>query len=554
MLIDGIAGLGGTRPVVVAGGGPVGLALATALARRGTDVLLLESGGTAASAAVQDLSAATILDPKRHDEMSVAIARRLGGSSNLWGGRCVPYDAVDFVDRDYVGAHWPIDHAAVMRYIPEAVTATRCGEPVFHAAASLAPGADPAFSPDTLERWVNIQAAQVVHNDAISRDPRLEVRTNASLVGMTFAESGAVTAIEVAHSLSGERVTVPVDRLVIAAGGLETTRLLLAAQRATPARFGDGPLGRYYMGHVIGEIADIVFTHTETARQFDFAIDAYGSYTRRRIVPSAAVQQQHSLLNSAFWPVVPPVADPRHGSATLSLVYLALSYGPLGRLVVAEAIRRRHVPEQPAARARHLVNVLRGMPGALAFSANFLRKRHDKVYRLPGFFPLNQANRYGLSFHAEHAPNPESRVWLSDQVDRLGLPSLMIDLRFSSQDTLSLVKTHDLLAEWLRATGLGRIEYRCAMPEREAAIMALAAHGTHQIGLTRMARNRREGVVDGDLRTFDAPNLYVASSSVLPTSGQANPTLTTVALALRLADHIAADIAAPRAVVRSAAG
>ena len=555
VLIDGIAGLDGRAAgVVVVGSGPVGLALATDLSRRGMNVLLLESGGDAPDTVVQSLSAAELQVPERHDDMSVAVARRLGGSSNLWGGRCVPYDPIDFADRPVVGARWPIGYDVVAPYIGRAVAATRSGAPVFEATAQLAPEADDAFSPDALERWVNIQAAQNVHRKVIAEDPRLEVRTRTTAVGLNFHEDGRVESIDVAHSHSGERARVAVERLVIAGGGLETTRLLLNAQRSAPGRFGgaDGPLGRYYMGHVIGEIADIVFASSTVAREFDFLVDSHGSYVRRRIVPSAETQLSHGLLNSAFWPVVPPVADPRHGSAILSLVYLALSYGPVGRMVVAEAIRRRHIPEGPARRLRHFVNLATGAPSALAFSANFLRRRHDKSVRLPGFFVLNKANRYGLSFHAEHAPDPESRVKLSAKLDRLGLPSLAIDLRFGEKDISSLVATHDLLEDWLGRNGLGHIEYRMPRERRGEAIMAQAAHGTHQIGLARMAATPREGIVDGDLRCFGSPNLFLASSAVLPTSSQANPTLTTVALALRLADKLAAESAPP--AVGAAAG
>jgi choline dehydrogenase-like flavoprotein len=542
MLTAGLAGLATAgHDLCVVGSGPVGLALATDLARRGVRVLLLESGGETADAHVQTLSQADLKDPARHDDMSVAAARRLGGTSNLWGARCIPYEPIDFAERPYVDARWPIAYRDLEPWIGPAVAATRSGAADYLAPRPLAPGAGADFSADSLERWANIQAAQVVHAETIAKEPRLDLRTHATVVGLDLAGDGRVQAIEVAHTLTGERVRLPIDTLVIAAGGLESTRLLLAARRHAPALFGgeDGPLGRHYMGHVIGEIADIVLASGDIARAFDFTVDGHGSYVRRRITPSAQAQMEHQLLNSAFWPVVPPVADPRHGNAILSLVFLALSYGPLGRRLVAEAIRRRHIPARPTGHLRHLGNVATGIPSALLFSADFLRRRYDKRTRLPGFFIRNRANRYGLSYHAEQAPRPESRVWLSGAQDRLGLPSLAIDYRFCRQDADSVVRTHDLMEGWLKTSGLGRIEYRVPREDRVDAVLAQAAHGTHQIGLARMGAHRREGVVDADLKCFDSPNLYVASTAVLPTSGQANPTLTTVALALRLSERLA---------------
>ncbi|WP_237740958.1 GMC oxidoreductase [Novosphingobium sp. B-7] len=538
------------RTICVVGSGPAGLALATDLSRRGISVLLLESGGVNADPRVQELSAGTLVNPVRHDDLMVASARRLGGASNLWGGRSMPYDPVDFIDRPWVDARWPISYAELMRWFPAAAATTHSGGAVYTGEQLASAAVDRQFDADGIERGVNIQQAQVIHAEAIARDPLLDIRTHATVVGIDFAENGCVTAIDVAHTLNGARARLRVDHLVVAAGGLETTRLLLAARGTSEARFGgpDGPLGRYYMGHVIGEIADIVFDDETSVDAFDFRIDAHGSYTRRRVTASLETQLEHRLLNASYYPIVPPVADARHGSAILSMVYMALLFRPLGNRLVAEAIRARHVPAHPGSLLPHLRNLATGFPASLAFAVEFLRRRYGGGTRIPGFFVRNKARRYGWSYHAEQAPNRDSRVWLSGKRDRLGLPQLTVDLRFSDADADSVVRTHDLMEGWLARTGIGRIEYRVPREERHAAVLALAAHGTHQIGLARMGAHRRDGVVDSQLSCFDAPNLYLASTAVLPTSGQANPTVSTVAMALRLADRLAVRLAAPAAV------
>lgn len=541
MLIEGITGLAGKkRPIIVIGSGPVGLALATDLARRKIPVTVLESGGGSENPTIQGLSDAVLTDKQRHDEMEVAVARRLGGTSNLWGARCLPFDPIDFQSRDFVNVRWPISYEELAEYWTAALSATAAGEETFATEEFLPGGSDPAFSMHSLERWANIQAAQNVHAEAIKSDPMLEVRTLTTVTALNVGVNGQLESIKVAHSLTGETIVVPVEQLVIAAGGLETTRLLLATQREHPDLFGGktGPLGRYYMGHVIGEIADITFSSKALGRAFNFNIDG-GSYVRRRIVPSEDLQIEQRLLNCAFWPVVAPVADSNHKSAILSMVYLALAYGPIGRLLVAEAIRRRHIPERPNQIPQHVRNIFVGAPHAAAFAAKFFWRRYFRPERLPGFFVENSANRYGLFYHAEQAPTPESRAWLTSQTDRLGLPMLEINLAFSDQDIDSVVRTHDHLDDWLRRTGVGSLDYRMNKAERHASVLAQAAHGTHQCGLARMGLNQNEAVVDGNLRSFDLPNLFLATTAVLPTSGQANPTMTTVALALRLAAYLA---------------
>ena len=125
---------------------------------------------------------------------------------------------------------------------------------------------------------------------------------------------------------------------------------------------------------------------------------------------------------------------------------------------------------------------------------------------------------------------------LSGEFDRTGLEKLRVDLRFHETDAWSVVRTHELLSDWLIRTGFGRLEWNVPADQRINAVLAQAKHGTHQIGTIRMGANRSDGVVDRNLRTFDSANLFVVSTAVLPTSGQANPTLTAIALAMRLAD------------------
>jgi GMC oxidoreductase len=170
-----------------------------------------------------------------------------------------------------------------------------------------------------------------------------------------------------------------------------------------------------------------------------------------------------------------------------------------------------------------------------------VRQRFLQSTRKPGFVD-NRKDRYPLYYHGEHAPNPNSRVRLSGERDALGLPRAVVDLRFTDVDANSVVESHALLDAWLRRKGIGRLDYFDAAEERSTRVLEQACDGYHQIGLTRMSSSPRQGIVDGNCRVHDVDNLFVASSSVFPTSGQANPTFLAVAMAARLAEHIEARL------------
>lgn len=524
--------------ICVVGSGPGGLTFALEASRQGKRVLLLESGSRRPDAGQQALSDAELVDPARHDDMSIAVQRRLGGTSNLWAVRCQPFDPVDFESRPgLVEARWPIGYADILPYYDRAVSYLAAGANRFRSPIAGVEITDDAFDYTRTERFSRIAAVQKTHAREIEQSPLLDIRLNATVVGMALS-GGRIAALTIADP-DGRRHELPVETVVLAAGGLETTRQLLLLQKAHPHLLGgpDGPLGRYYMGHVIGEVADIVFKTDAMDAAYDFFLDADGSYVRRRMIPSDDEQRRHGLPNVSFWPVVPPVADARHRSGFLSSVCFAFAIKPLGRLVIAEAIRKRHIPDDLRLWP-HVLNIVRDIPRTVTGLCRFLYLRYIARPPMPGFFMRNAARRYGLSYHAEQSPQPDSRVTLSDAVDRLGVQKLRIDYRFARADAEAVLRAHVRLADWISRNDLGAVEFRQPVEETVDAILAIAAHGTHQIGTARMAASPADGIVDSNLRCFDVDNLYVVSSAVFPTSGQCNPTLSIAAFAVRLADHL----------------
>jgi choline dehydrogenase-like flavoprotein len=524
----------------IVGSGPVGMALALEFDRLGRDVVVLESGRNRVYPELTKASRATIVDPQRHAPMEIAVCRALGGTSWTWGGRCVPFDEVDFGVRAHVPhSGWPIVHDDVKPWYARAAEYLLCGDDTFYSPPRHLHtlGADVCVA--FLERWSTESRLALVHGRRIDRSKRITLCLNSTVVDLDLGAEGRVVESVLVVGPGGKS-RVKAGAVILAGGGVETTRLLLAVQRRWPGHFGGkgGPLGRYYMGHISGKIANIVLNEPAAIEDLDFELDASGAYVRRRFMLSEATQRTHGLLNTAFFPDNAPFHDPRHRSSVLSAVFLALALPPIGRRLVSEAIRVAHVGPKPHHFGAHVVNVLYGAPAGALDLLKIMRDRLLISPRKPSFIVRNRDGRYALHYHAEQEPNPDSRVVLTDEADRFGLPRVAIDLRFTERDARSVISSHQVLDAALRASVIGRLEYWYPQEQLDDRVMAQASDGFHQVGTTRMGKEPKDSVVDAHLKVHNIANLYVASSSVFPTTGQANSTLLATALAVRLANHL----------------
>jgi choline dehydrogenase-like flavoprotein len=528
--------------VCVVGAGPVGLAFAMEAAETGARVLLVEAGKTRSGrrySAPPDGQRTTIADPERHASVDLTTRSGIGGTSWLWGGRCVAFEPADLDERAYVpGSRWPLPYEALSRWYATAARHLDCGAAVF---ASASPDWDglAEVQMSNLERWSRRPRLGPRLGARVVEHPSITTLLGSRLIDLRFTPGGAVDGLVVERA--GRPLVVRAEAYVLAMGGLEVTRFLLEQQLQRPASFGgaDGPLGRYYMGHATGSIADIVLDEPARAADLDFTRDEHDTYVRRRFTFTPAAQRRHRILNTSFYLDNPDFFAPEHLNPTLSAVFLGIAIPPIGRAILAEAIRQRHVGPRPYRVRAHIRNVLRKPWQAAADVGDILRRRYLSRVRKPGFILRNDGGRYALHYHAEQLPNPDSRISL--RVDDSGNHVLHVDFRYLEADIDSLLRGHDLLDRELRSAGIGRLIYRAPDAEgRRASTWAQTTDGFHSIGTTRMSTDPQTGVVDADCRVHGVANLYIASTSVLPTSGEANPTFVGTALALRLAHHLAA--------------
>ena len=523
----------------VVGSGPVGMALALEFEQLGRDVVVLESGDEELNPTIGEASRAEIADARRHAEMDLAVCRALGGTSWTWGGRCVAFDEVDFLDRDFVpDSHWPVTQQAIQPWYKLASKYLLCGDDSF--AIPYARKLSDGLTLDFVERWSTEPRLILSHRDALRRSQRVKIALRSTVTGLNLTQDGQTVESLIVDTPSGSR-TLKARQVILAAGGVETTRLLLHFQQSHPHHFGgvDGPLGRYYMGHLSGKIASIQLDRPDSFTDLDFKLDKNGAFYRRRFMLTTNAQTANRVLNTSFWPDNPPFYDPNHRSGVLSSVFLALAFPPTGRYLLPEAIRLAHTGPRPYQIAAHLRNAILGAPRGAVDMYRILRDRFLRKPRKPGFLVPNRGGKYALHYHAEQVPSPSSRIRLTGDTDAFGVRRANIDLRYTNQDIDSVVESHRLLDQALRANGIGRLEYWDSPQKMREHIWETASDGFHQVGSARMGEDPAQSVVDPDLKVHGLSNLYVASSAVFPSTGQANSTLLAVAFAMRLAHRLA---------------
>jgi choline dehydrogenase-like flavoprotein len=513
--------------VAVIGAGPAGLALALDLAGAGVDVTVLSSGLCGMDATLADLSRAAS-HPEDHLDPRALEARRFGGLSWSWGGRCVAFDQSDFAARtDPALPEWPVTRDDLMAHSAKAAQFLGLGAPDFNEA------------PDheglcwRQEYWS--AQPQIMHNHKAALTSRSGPRVllGATCTDAAICDAGRITSVT-AHLPDMRGINLRAKHVVIAAGGLESARLLLwiFARNNRPAPQWTG---RGYMGHLKGQIADIQ-TFPQQAALWGYRRSG-ACYARRRFALSLADLEQTRSANINFHLDNPPMADPAHGRAGLSATALVLGLPLVGARILPGPMRQFFVGEAPTwgARARHLQNVARTPLAAAKFIWQGWRGRRT-VPVLPGMLEP-KAGRFALSFNAEQVPRFENAIRLSPVKDRFGMPRIDIEKTVGDTEIAAVIRAHERLAERTKAAGTGQVIFkdRSTLPD---TIRRSSGDGYHQIGLARMGRDPDTSVTDTDAKVHGIQNLFVAGSAVFPRSSHANPTLTIVCQALRIADHL----------------
>jgi hypothetical protein len=537
-----------TYDLCVVGTGPAGIILALEYhkLRPAHRILLIEYGREVAASRNRLDDSIKIVEDKNHHPPYECTNKGLGGSSATWGGRCVMYDEVDFVQRRILNGQCTWNAALfheTRTYANQAAEYFECGNARFNlndipsfAGSRIAERFENGDVTDSvIERWSMPTRFGERYRRQIDSLPTVHLLAGWETFSFgVLPQDGTVSEIGI-RDFSRERHAKIIARMVvIAAGAQESTRLLLKNKHVFQKRGGPpAALGRYYQGHVSGKIASVRFYGNPKNTDYGFRSDSNGVYLRRRFQISTQAVIENDLLNTAIWLDNPLYFDPEHRNGAMSFMYLAMITPFLGKRLAPPAIARSITKGKVAGIPQHIRNILKDLPKSLAIPAGIFYARYCIQRKLPGVFLYSPRNVYALHFHAEQLPVAENRMELAEDGETLN-----IHYKYTDQDVDSVIRTHEFLDKWLRQCKCGELSYWFEKSELPAAIRSMSMDGLHQVGTTRIATSANDGVVDENLRVWGTSNLYVCSSSVFPTSGQANPTFFLGVFAVRLAHHL----------------
>jgi choline dehydrogenase-like flavoprotein len=511
--------------VCIVGAGAAGITLANRLIDGPLRVVLLEGGGLQPDPQSQQLYAGAATGQPYY-RLDACRVRCLGGTTNTWGGWCRPLDAIDFTERDWLPhSGWPFTRDALRPYYERAHEACRLAPCDYDAGGWNAGGVSlvPDQAPDLADTLFHVGPTRFGHEyrPALQRAANVRLLLQANAIEIAMDPSHRTAVGLVVATPAGQRFTVRARLVVLAAGGIENARLLLASRRGRSVGIGNDRdlVGRFFAEHLhvpVGRLA-----RRDDLPRFYSAHRVAAATIRGALTLTDAARHRERLLG---WALTFHNADDPHD--VLSPTRQPPAYESLSVLV--HALRRR---ERPPHLLRHLATVAAGA----GVAAGLARKK----LRAP------RARRVIVGCRAEQSPNPDSRVMLDDRVDAFGMPRARLHWQVSSRDHDSVERA---LALWRQALATTGADWLPTGPADEpwTARLVPAAHHT---GTTRMHPDPARGVVDEHGRVHGTSNVFVAGSSVFPTAGWAPPTLTVVALALRLADHLRARFASATSTV-----
>jgi choline dehydrogenase-like flavoprotein len=499
----------------VIGGGAAGIAIALEFLDGGADVVVLESGGLRLSRQTERLNEgeAVGIDPR---SLTAGRARVLGGTTALWVGQCLPADPETFTERSWVpDSGWPFGLAELHPFYRRAERILRIegelyDERIWDGFGVERPRLDPCHLVHRFSVWCPHLRLGRIYRSRLSRSKNLRVLLHATATELLTSSAGdQFDSVRVATP-EGKTVRIRARACVLCTGAIENARLLLASTSQHTGGIGNrhGVVGRYFQEHASGHAARIVGGDVARLQELYGIFYRGGVRYLPRLVLSPEMQRDEQVLSCAAIP----------------LFHFGEDSGVEAARRVHHSLKRRR---RPSLLRQDLRLVARDLPRLASIA-------HQRISR--GRSARLEPASMTLQTHVEQAPNRESRVRLGRRRDAHGIPLPVIEWKRTELDRRTVeVMVREVREEFSRL-GLGDV--RPAPWLAQSSWRERLMDSFHHMGTTRMGEDPETSVVDSDCQIHDVTGLFVAGSSVFPASGYVNPTLTIIALAIRLADHL----------------
>ncbi len=506
----------------IVGSGAAGMALASQFWDEKRSICMIESGTRSPKSRYQSLNHAECVGLP-YDTVE-SRCRALGGTLNVWGGRCAPLDLIDFQPRPWIPhSGWPIDFDQLRPYYVQATEflGSREGIASFDEITDTyersiekicIPNHEFDRKPFLLLGSYAFSHAKQLRRKVIESE-NVDCIIEGTVVEIIQDENGKITQVILKLLGSDETLKVCAKAFVICAGGLETPRLLLASQRKSTKGIGNSNdiVGRFFMDHP--RIRSTIFSLPHAVRVPILTQAAVGfKGLQIAFTVKNELQEKLEIGNCSFF--LNPMSIDVEDRVLKSLQAIHQSTSVTGGLP-------KGFSEARLALVRRLRSCWRQTPGHLRFCI-------EHIASLSKFKHLTVVTKI------EQFPNPASRITLAKDKDEFSMPKIRLDWRIDKGERDRIARFHNMIKSTFQREGHRTETLSFLGPDDDY----IYQDSSHPMGTTRMSDDPRTGVVDRDLKVFDIPNLFICSSSVFPTAGNANPTLTIIALAKRLGDHL----------------
>jgi len=505
--------------VCIVGAGAAGITLAREFIDQPFEVCLLESGGMSPNKRNRSLSMGENIG-NAYRPLEYTRSRSFGGTTNVWHGGCEELDDIDFETRPWIPhSGWPFHKSHLRPFYVRARAICQLPSYAYDEGWESSFRSHLPLNSNRITQRVLYQSRSSHFGNLYSKELlsasniAIYLKTNVTEI-ITNGNGNQVVHLRVSN-FDGHEFFVKAQLFILATGGIENPRLLLASNRTHKEGLGNqyDLIGRFFMTHPVLDSGVLFHLGPSFQRDWYRYYKANTGYPKATIGLSQETQIEEKLLNL---------------KATLYATYNeAQSDGVASLLFLLKEIYMVHRSYIPNDFGKHVKLIIKNLSSVVSYGLKSIVKPYSLTKKIEAFYLTNWP---------EPAPNPDSRVLLSTDRDELGVPRVKLDWRLSAIDKWSLRRSHEILAQQITSTGVGRLLIQLNKDENSwpPTLRGVA----HHIGTTRMHGDPKQGVVDQNCEVHGISNLYIAGSSVFPTSGAVRPTLTIVALTLKLADHL----------------